>query len=176
QHAARQVRTPQADHARAADSGRADRQGPADRHGEGVAGRQGGRRTAAGGAGGGRGSGLLQAPVARVPDVVELPVGAALAPRPIDMEIKSDNPEHGFQVPGEFEITAMGPAGTGPEGINPARHQPADLAVLRETVSTRESRGGKFVSVRVSFRAESREQYEVAHAVLREHPEVKWTL
>ena len=48
--------------------------------------------------------------------------------------------------------------------------------VLRETVGTRESSGGRFVSVRVTFRAESREQYDVAHAVLRGHPEVKWTL
>ena len=92
------------------------------------------------------------------------------------MEIKSDNPEHGFQFPGEFEITAMGPAGSGLEEIIPSLLESADLAVLRETVSTRESSGGKFVSVRVTFRAESREQYEVAHAVLREHPEVKWTL
>src|SRR3546814_20868175 len=29
------------------------------------------------------------------------------------MEIKSDNPEHGFQFPGTFEITAMGPATAG---------------------------------------------------------------
>ena len=42
--------------------------------------------------------------------------------------------------------------------------------------ATRESSGGKFVSIKLTFRAESREQYEVAHAVLREHPEVKWTL
>ena len=31
------------------------------------------------------------------------------------MDIHSDNPEHGFQFPGEFEITAMGPAGSGLE-------------------------------------------------------------
>jgi hypothetical protein len=48
--------------------------------------------------------------------------------------------------------------------------------VLHESVATRESSGGKYVSIKLSFRAESREQYEVAHAVLREHPEVKWTL
>ena len=92
------------------------------------------------------------------------------------MEIKSDNPEHGFQFPGEFEITAMGPAGSGLEDVIPSLLESADLAVLRETVSTRESSGGKFVSVRITFRAESREQYDVAHAVLRGHPEVKWTL
>ena len=92
------------------------------------------------------------------------------------MEIRSDNPQHGFQFPGEFEITAMGPAGSGLEEIIPSLLESADLAVLRETVSTRESSGGKFVSVRITFRAESREQYDVAHAVLRKHPEVKWTL
>ena len=92
------------------------------------------------------------------------------------MEIKSDNPEHGFQFPGEFQITAMGPAGSGLEETIPSLLEAADLQVLRETVDTRESSGGKYVSVRVTFRAESREQYEVAHAVLRNHPEVKWTL
>ncbi len=92
------------------------------------------------------------------------------------MEIKSDNPEHGFQFPGEFEITAMGPAGSGLEQQIPALLEAAGLAVLHESVATRESSGGKFVSVKLSFRAESREQYDVAHAVLREHPEVKWTL
>ena len=92
------------------------------------------------------------------------------------MDIKSDNPEHGFQFPGEFQITAMGPAGSGLEETIPSLLEAADLQVLRETVDTRESSGGKYVSVRVTFRAESREQYEVAHAVLRNHPEVKWTL
>ena len=92
------------------------------------------------------------------------------------MELKSDNPEHGFQFPGEFQITAMGPAGSGLEETIPSLLEAADLQVLRETVNTRESSGGRFVSVRVTFRAESREQYEVAHAVLRNHPEVKWTL
>jgi putative lipoic acid-binding regulatory protein len=105
------------------------------------------------------------------------PVGfAAGRPHNWPMEIKSDNPEHGFQFPGEFEITAMGPAGSGLEQQIPALLEAAGLAVLHESVSTRESSGGKFVSVKLSFRAESREQYDVAHAVLREHPEVKWTL
>ena len=49
-------------------------------------------------------------------------------------------------------------------------------ALHLETVAVRESSGGKYVSVKLAFRAESREQYEVAHAVLRDHPEVKWTL
>ncbi len=92
------------------------------------------------------------------------------------MDIQSDNPEHGFQFPGEFELTAMGPANSNLEETIPGLLEAAGIVVLHETVSTRESSGGKFVSVKLRIRAESREQYDVAHAVLREHPEVKWTL
>ena len=92
------------------------------------------------------------------------------------MDLKSDNPEHGFQFPGTFEVTAMGPAGSGLEAELPRLLEAAGIAVMHETVAARESSGGKFVSVKISFRAESREQYEAAHAALREHPEVKWTI
>jgi uncharacterized protein len=92
------------------------------------------------------------------------------------MEIKSDNPEHGFQFPGTFEITAMGPAGSGLEEEIPRLLEAAGILVLHETVATRGSSGGKFVSVKLSIRAEDRAQYEAAHAALRTHPEVKWTL
>ena len=92
------------------------------------------------------------------------------------MEIKSDNPDHGFQFPGEFEITAMGPASADLEAEIPRLLAAAGIVVLHETVAARESSGGKYVSVKLSFRAESREQYETAHEALRSHPEVKWTL
>lgn len=92
------------------------------------------------------------------------------------MNIQSDNPEHGFQFPGQFEITAMGPAGAGLESEIPDLLERAGIAVLRETVSTRDSTGGKYVSVKLSFRAETRAQYDAAHAALRDHPEVKWTI
>ena len=52
----------------------------------------------------------------------------------------------------------------------------AGIAVLHETVSSRDSSGGKYVSVKLSFRAETRAQYDAAHAALRDHPEVKWTI
>jgi len=48
--------------------------------------------------------------------------------------------------------------------------------VLQESVSWRHSSSGRYVSVRISFRAASREEYDRAHAALRDHPEVKWTL
>lgn len=92
------------------------------------------------------------------------------------MEIKSDNPDHGFQFPGVFEITAMGPVDAALETEMPRLLVAAGITVLEETVSTRASSGGKYVSVRLSIRAASREDYEAAHTALREHPQVKWTL
>lgn len=92
------------------------------------------------------------------------------------MAIKSDNPDHGFQFPGEFELTAMGPADAGLETEIPNLLMAAGITVVHDTVSTRASSAGRYVSVRLSIRAGSREEYETAHAALREHPEVKWTL
>ena len=52
----------------------------------------------------------------------------------------------------------------------------AGIEVLHETVRWRHSPKGNYVSVRISFRAASRADYERAHQALRDHPEVKWTL
>ena len=92
------------------------------------------------------------------------------------MSIQSDNPEHGFQFPGVFEITAMGPANAGLETEIPRLLEQVGIEVLRETVAVRDSSGGKYVSVRLSIKADTREEYEAAHQALRDHPEVKWTL
>ncbi|MCL7715029.1 DUF493 family protein [Stenotrophomonas mori] len=92
------------------------------------------------------------------------------------MEIKSDNPEHGFQFPGTFELSAMGAANIGLERELPQRLQDAGLEVLSERISWKHSSNGKYVSVRIAFKADSREQYDAAHQALRDHPEVKWTL
>ncbi|RMH89094.1 DUF493 family protein [Lysobacter pythonis] len=92
------------------------------------------------------------------------------------MEIKSDNPAHGFQFPGIFEISAMGLAGAGLETEIPRLLVDAGFEVLHETITTRDSSGGKFVQVKLSFKADSRARYEAAHAALRAHPEVKWTI
>ena len=90
--------------------------------------------------------------------------------------IHSDNPEHGFQFPGTFELSAMGPADKHLESDLPQRLLAAGIDVLHEDVTWRHSTNGKYVSVRISFRARSREEYDRAHAALRDHPEVKWTL
>ncbi|WP_372017910.1 DUF493 family protein [Pseudoxanthomonas sp. 10H] len=92
------------------------------------------------------------------------------------MEIRSDNPEHGFQFPGTFELSAMGTADKGLETELPRLLQDFGVEVLEESIQWKHSSNGRYVSVRISFRAESREQYDAAHKALRDHPEVKWTL
>ena len=92
------------------------------------------------------------------------------------MEIKSDNPDHGFQFPGTFELSAMGAADKDLQAELPQLLLDAGIDVLHESVSWKHSSNGKYVSVRIAFRAASREEYDAAHAALRAHPEVKWTL
>ena len=92
------------------------------------------------------------------------------------MEIKSENPEHGFQFPGTFELSAMGAADKDLQAELPQLLLEAGIDVVHESVRWKHSSNGKYVSVRIAFRAETREQYDAAHAALRAHPEVKWTL
>lgn len=82
----------------------------------------------------------------------------------------------GFQFPGVFEITVMGPASAGLELVIPRELAAAGLTVLEETVRSRASSAGRFVSVSISFKANSRADYDAAHIALRAHPDVKWTL
>lgn len=91
-------------------------------------------------------------------------------------DIHSDNPDHGFQFPGVFELSAMGAAEAGLERELPALLEAAGLTVLRERVAVRGSSGGRYVSVRIAFEAKDRAQYDAAHTALRNHPEVKWTV
>jgi len=92
------------------------------------------------------------------------------------MNICSDHREHGFQFPGVFEITAMGPVTAGLEVEIPRLLAAAGIPLVDASVSTRASSGGRFVAVKLHIHARDRAQYEAAHAALREHPEVKWTL
>ena len=92
------------------------------------------------------------------------------------MEIKSDNPEHGFQFPGTFELSAMGTADRGLETELPKLLADFGVEVLEESIQWKHSSNGRYVSVRIAFRANSREDYERAHQALRDHPEVKWTV
>ena len=92
------------------------------------------------------------------------------------MHTDDESQGKGFQFPGVFEITAMGTAAAALETAIPRELAQAGITVLHETVRSRASSGGRYVSVTVSFEAASREQYEAAHEALRAHPEVKWTL
>ena len=87
-----------------------------------------------------------------------------------------DQANKGFQFPGVFEITAMGPAAAALEQVIPRELTAAGLTVLHETVRSRASSAGRFVSITISFQADSRADYDAAHLALRAHPEVKWTL
>ena len=91
--------------------------------------------------------------------------------------MNTENPEiKGFQFPGVFEITAMGSAVADLATVVPRELTQAGLKVLHETVSSRASSAGRFVSISLQFKAESRTDYEAAHNALRAHPEIKWTL
>lgn len=82
----------------------------------------------------------------------------------------------GFQFPGEFEITAVGNASANLPTHVPHLLELAGLHVLHETVRYRHSGAGNFVSVTVSFRCDTREQYESAHHALRADPDIRYTL
>ena len=92
------------------------------------------------------------------------------------MDITSDNPEHGFQFPGEFQLSAMGTADAGLERELPQRLLDAGFEVLSERIQWKHSSNGKYVSVRLVFLADSREAYDRAYQLLRDHTEVKRTL
>ena len=70
----------------------------------------------------------------------------------------------------------MGAANIGLESELPKLLASAGVDVISERISWKHSSNGKYVSVRIVFKAESREQYDLAHQALRDHPEVKWTL
>ena len=97
-------------------------------------------------------------------------------PDNVRMEIRSDNPAHGFQFPGTFELSAMGAADKDLETVLPTALLDAGIEVVHESVNWKHSSSGRYVSVRIAFRANSREDYDRAHQALRDHPEVKWTL
>ncbi|MFS8137181.1 MAG: DUF493 family protein [Thermomonas sp.] len=92
------------------------------------------------------------------------------------MNMQSDNPDHGFQFPGVFELSAMGEAERHLEEALPKALIEAGIDVVSEQVNWKHSSTGKFVSVRIAFRAETREDYDRAHEALRAHPDVKWTI
>jgi hypothetical protein len=92
------------------------------------------------------------------------------------VSIQSDNPEHGLQFPGTFEISAMGHVGRGLEATIPTTLEAAGLVVHRDRHRQRLSAKGNWVSITYAFDAATRADYEKAHEALRALPDVKWTL
>ncbi|MBD8525483.1 DUF493 family protein [Pseudomarimonas arenosa] len=89
-------------------------------------------------------------------------------------EQSEDN--RGFRFPGVFEISAMGPADADLELRVPALLSAAGLRLVADSLRQRPSSKGNYVSVHISFHADDRQQYELAHSCLRACPDVKWTL
>lgn len=82
----------------------------------------------------------------------------------------------GFQFPGSFEITAMGNANANLRDRVQEILRDLGLSVLEASVRERASSQGNYVSVSVVFTCPTREKYEAAHAALRAHPDIRYTL
>ncbi|WP_395792939.1 YbeD family protein [Aquimonas sp.] len=84
--------------------------------------------------------------------------------------------QRGFEFPCRIEITAVGLASADwIERVTGAIHA-LGLSFDADSVRSRSSSGGKYLSVSLSFDAHSREDYDAAHGALRALPGIKWTL
>lgn len=90
-------------------------------------------------------------------------------------ETESSEPR-GFQFPGTFEITAMGEAVPELEAIVLSELVALGVKPDPGSVRHRSSSGGRFLAVSISFECDTRERYEAAHARLRAHRAIRWTL
>jgi uncharacterized protein len=94
-----------------------------------------------------------------------------------DNKPMNDTPEQrGFVFPGTLEITVMGAADVGLDTLLVHTLESLGLLWHPETLRSKPSTKGNYISVTVGFHADSREQYDAAHEALRALPEVKWTL
>ena len=84
--------------------------------------------------------------------------------------------QRGFVFPGTLEISAMGAVEAGIGALMIHTLESMEITWYPDTLRSKPSTGGNYVSVTVAFHAETREQYDAAHEALRALPEVKWTL
>jgi len=88
----------------------------------------------------------------------------------------TDQPVPELKFPCEFPIKVIGVKHENYQALITAillRHVP-DLAL--ESISTRESNAGKYLSVSARFTAQSRAQVDDLYRELTAHPDVKWVL
>ena len=81
-----------------------------------------------------------------------------------------------IDFPAEIDVKAMGLAASGFEALVRELVLPHVPAPGPESVTRRESSGGKYVSVRVRFTATSKDQLETIYGALRTEPRVLFTL
>lgn len=81
----------------------------------------------------------------------------------------------GFQFPGRFEITAIGPTGSDLEQLVPVLLEDAGLEIDRESLRARASSQGNYLAVTIGFQCNSRDEYEAAHHALRASEHVRYT-
>ena len=94
-----------------------------------------------------------------------------------DNKAMNDTPEQrGFVFPGTLEISVMGAADIGLDALLIHTLESLGLLWHPDTLRSKPSTKGKYISVTVGFHADNREQYDAAHEALRALPEVKWTL
>ncbi|MBK1694012.1 transcriptional regulator [Chromatium weissei] len=90
--------------------------------------------------------------------------------------LHSDSQEFGFTFPCSFPIKAMGAANCGLEAAMLEIISRHAAAAIEPTVSIRPSRGGKWISVTVTFDVESRIQLDAIYQELTAHELVLWAL
>ena len=95
---------------------------------------------------------------------------------PDNVAMSDSSQPRGFEFPGVFELCAMGACDVELEVQVPAAIEALGLRVFRDRISVRPSSKGNYLSVRVVFEAQSRDDYDAAHGALRALPDVKWTL
>lgn len=94
----------------------------------------------------------------------------------IEMNVSDTAEQKGFEFPGRFELSAMGAADAQLERRVPETLAAMGVQVEVDSLRIRPSSKGNYVAVAVAFQANSREQYDAAHAALRALPAVKWTI
>lgn len=91
------------------------------------------------------------------------------------MSVGDSSTQHGFQFPGTFEASVLGDVHAQLETLLPVALKASGVTVLPETTS-KYSANSRFVSVRLTFHARDRDDYNRIYTLLRTHPGVQWVL